>query len=102
MPVGSNWSIDDHPTVATHRGEHHGLHTQVGPAEAASKAWYYRRAPYLSLEPDTRRCRCHGTIMYQPLPLTADERAIRSPMSTNVLLGTHMDSYPQETEGHRW
>lgn len=102
MPVGSNWSIDDHPTVATGREEHKGLHTQVLPEEAAVRGWYYRRAPYLSLEPDTRRCRCHGKIMYPALPLTTEERSIRSPMSTNVLRGEPIDSYPQPGVGTKW
>jgi hypothetical protein len=51
----------------TFEGSH--LHTQVLNEEAALNGWYYRSEWYKQLVPDTRRCRCHGIIMYDPLPL---------------------------------
>jgi len=87
MPVGSNWAGDDHPSVATKRFESLGVHQQVTAEEAAVNGWYYRQTPLSQLEPDTRKCRCHGTIMYPALPLTEAERQIRHPLSTQVLLG---------------
>lgn len=87
MPVGSNWAGDDHPSIATKRFESVGLHRQVTVEEAVVNGWYYRRNPLAQLEPDTRKCACHGTIMYPPLTLTDDERKMRHPLSTQVLLG---------------
>lgn len=95
MPLGSNWAGDDHPTWASGRYEHIGLHTQVMAQEAAERAWYYRRAPYLSLEPDTRRCRCHGIIMFPAFTLTPQQRGIRHPTSPNILLHEPLDGWPQ-------
>lgn len=86
MPVGSNWAGDDHPTNATLRNEGLKGHRQASAEEAAANAWYYRRASYLPLEPDTRRCVCHGEVHFPALPLTAQQAAIRHPLSTNVLL----------------
>jgi hypothetical protein len=54
---------------ATHNFEAYGTHTQVLQAEAALLGWYYRSEWYKQLVPDTRRCRCHGIVMYEPLPL---------------------------------
>ena len=102
MPLGSNWSGDDHQTVATGRTEHQGLHTQVTAEEASARGWYYREDPHHSLVPDTRRCRCHGTIMYDPVVMTDTQRRLRSPMSTNVLLGKPQEAWPQQSPGHRW
>lgn len=87
MPVGSNWAGDDHPTLATLRDEGLSVHRQATAEEAASNGWYYRRASYLPLEPDTRRCACHGEERFPALSLTDAERNIRHPLSTNVLLG---------------
>lgn len=86
MPIGSNWFGDDHPYDAVYRSEHEGVHFQVTAQEAAERAWYYRPVWYGNLVPDTRKCRCHGEILFDPLPLTAEEQKIRSPMSTDVLL----------------
>lgn len=87
MPVGSNWAGDDHPTAASLRYEGVGYHYQVTPEEAAANGWYYRREWYLPLEPDTRRCRDCGDILFDAILLTPEQAALRSPMSTNVLLG---------------
>ena len=102
MPVGSNWAGDDHRTVASGRQEHQGLHTQVTAEEASARGWYFREDAHHSLIPDTRRCRCHGTIMYEAKLLTTEQRELRSQMSTNVLLGKPQEGWPQESEGHRW
>ena len=87
MPVGSNWLGDDHPTTATLRDEGLQTHRQATAEMAAINGWYYRREPYLPLEPDTRRCLCHGEVVFPALTLTPQQRAIRHPLSTNVLLG---------------
>lgn len=87
MPVGSNWAGDDHPTVAIFRDEGLSVHRQVTAEEAASKGWYYRPGPRAQLEPDTRKCACHGREMFAPLQLTDAERRIRHPLSPQVLLG---------------
>jgi hypothetical protein len=85
--VGSNWAGDDHPSHATLRYEGLKGHRQPTAQEAAENGWYYRRVPTARLEPDTRKCACHGQIIFPPLPLTTAERKIRHPLSTNVLLG---------------
>jgi hypothetical protein len=87
MPVGSNWAGDDHPSAVTKRFESLTVHRQVTVEEAVVNAWYYRPHRLAQLEPDTRRCACHGTIMYPPLTLTDAERKMRHPLSTQVLLG---------------
>lgn len=95
MPVGSNWAGDDQPRDprtqahrrAAYREEHLSVHRQVTALEAAENAWYYRPVPTGPLIPDTRRCGCHGDVIFPPLPLTDAEKAIRHPLSTNVLLG---------------
>lgn len=96
MPVGSNWAGDDDQRNAVtqsrrravYRDEHLKVHRQVTALEAAENAWYWRQGdPTGPLVPDTRRCGCHGQIIFPPLPLTDQERAIRHPLSTNVLLG---------------
>jgi hypothetical protein len=86
MPVGSNWAGDDHPTVATLRDEGLTVHRQPTAEEAAANGWYYRPGPRAQLEPDTRRCVCHGRQMFPALQLTDAERRIRHPLSTQVLL----------------
>lgn len=91
MPVGSNWAGDDHYYPATYRDEGRGTHFQATAQEAAERGWYYRRAWYLPLEPDTRRCRNCGNIFFDAFELTDAEKKIRSPMSTQVLL--HEDGF---------
>lgn len=58
---------------ATHTFEGSGEHTQVLPEEAALNGWYVRSEWYKRLVPDTRRCRCHGEIRFEPLPLTQEQ-----------------------------
>lgn len=87
MPVGSNWAGDDHPSIATKRYESLDVHRQVTAEEAASNGWYYRLAPRAQLVPDTRKCGCHGKVMFPALMLTDAEAKIRHPLSTQVLLG---------------
>jgi hypothetical protein len=87
MPVGSNWAQDDHPSNAIKLFEGLGMHRQVTLDEAVGRGWYYRPAPLAQLEPDTRKCACHGDVMYSPLNLTDAEKKIRHPLSTQVLLG---------------
>jgi hypothetical protein len=89
MPVGSNWLGDDHPTVATLRNEGLSGHRQATAEEAAIRGWYYRRGGIATnpMEPDTRRCTCHGEVVFDALPLTSAQAAIRHPLSPNVLLG---------------
>lgn len=86
MPVSSNWAMDDHPTTATLRNEGLTGHRQPTAQEAAENGWFYRREPTARLEPDTRRCACHGEVVFPALPLTDAERKIRHPLSPNVLL----------------
>jgi hypothetical protein len=57
----------------THQFEAVGIHDQASASEAADRGWYYRAEWYLPLVPDTRRCKFHGEIMFEPLPLTAAE-----------------------------
>jgi hypothetical protein len=80
VPVGSNWLGDDHPSNATLLNE--GL-------TAGHRQWFYRPNGDSTqpLEPDTRRCSCHGEIVFAPLTLTTAEKAIRHPLSPNVLRG---------------
>lgn len=88
MPIGSNWLGDDHPVPASLRGEGRGSHFQVTAQEAAERGWYYRRVrDAQSVEPDTRRCRHCGRILFEAAILTEAERKIRNPISTRVLLG---------------
>ena len=91
-PVGSNWMIDpppgaERPEESLGHWHSHGVHIQATAQMAADRAWYYRRARYLPLEPDTRRCIHCGETIVPALELTEDERNIRHPLSTNVLLG---------------
>lgn len=86
-PVGSNWMGDDHETEATGRFQPTGQHIQATAQMAADRAWYYRRARYLPLEPDTRRCIHCGEAIFPALELTEAERNIRHPLSPNVTLG---------------
>jgi hypothetical protein len=90
VPVGSNWLGDDHQYIATLRDE--GLtagHKQPTAEEAAIRGWFYRPNGDSTqpLEPDTRRCSCHGEIVFAPLTLTTAEKAIRHPLSPNRLRG---------------
>jgi hypothetical protein len=89
MPVGSNWLGDDHPSTATLRAESAQGHRQATAEEAAIRGWYYRRGGIRTnpLEPDTRKCACHGLLIFEPLPLTVEEANIRHPLSPNVLRG---------------
>lgn len=87
MPVGSNWAGDDHAYAAALRGEHLNGHRQVTAQEAAENGWFYRPVVTGQLVPDTRKCGCHGKIVFSPLPLTDAEKQIRHPLSTQVLLG---------------
>lgn len=87
MPIGSNWEGDDHYYPAVNRWDDLGQHFQVMAQEAAERGWYYKRFHYTSPEPDTRRCRNCGRILFDALELTEEERKLRSPMSTAVLLG---------------
>jgi hypothetical protein len=86
MPVGSNRAGDDHPSIAIKRDEGVGLHRQVTVEEAVTKAWYYRPGPFAQLVPDTRKCACHGDVMFIPINLTDAEKKIRHPLSTQALL----------------
>lgn len=87
MPVGSNWAGDDHPSNATKLFEGVDLHRQVTVEEAVGRGWYYRPRPLAQLEPDTRKCACHGDVMFTALTLTDEQRKLRHPLSTQVLLG---------------
>jgi hypothetical protein len=91
VPVGSNWAGDDHPSTATHANEHLSGHRQVTALEAAENGWYWRPSARSQLEPDTRKCGCHGEIHFPALPLTDAEKRIRHPLSTQVLL--HEDGF---------
>lgn len=86
MPIGSNWAGDDHQYPAVHRWDDLGQHFQVTAIEAAERGWYYKTAWYRPPEPDTRRCRNCGKILFEAFTLTEEERNIRSPMSTTDLL----------------
>lgn len=90
-PVGSNWKMDpplDHPHPARLREEISDVHIQCSASMAAENGWYWRRDPrYSQLEPDTRRCYHCGEVLFAPLDLTQQEKDIRHPLSTNVLLG---------------
>jgi hypothetical protein len=57
----------------THNQEGRGRHEQVTAEEAILKGWFTRVEWYTRLVPDTRRCRFHGEIMYQPLDLTKEQ-----------------------------
>jgi hypothetical protein len=85
VPVGSNWLGDDHPSKASKRFEGLDGHIQATAQMAADRGWYYRRESYLGLEPDTRRCICHGEILFDALTLTSTEAAIRHPLSNSAM-----------------
>jgi hypothetical protein len=88
MPRGSDWLIDDHPPrLSKGLAPEGGVHVQATADEAAVRGWYFRQSSHGQLEPDTRRCRFCGEIMYAPLALTQAERDTRHGLSTNVLLG---------------
>jgi hypothetical protein len=88
MPVGSNWLGDDHPTRASHRDEGLIGHIQATAQAAADRGWYWRPSPGSGLVPDTRRCICHGDVIFDAMTLTTAEAAIRHPLS-NESLGIH-------------
>lgn len=98
-PVGSDWQMDpppetgDGPFPALKRFESTGVHVQATAQMAADRAWYYRRAWYRQLEPDTRRCAHCGEITFPALDLTDEERQIRHPLSTNVLTNRPADPF---------
>lgn len=89
MSVGSNWAVyppSEHPP-ASERWKITTTHIQASAEEAALRGWYYRPVRYESLVPDTRKCIHCFKIIFDPLPLTQDQKALRNPLSTNVLLG---------------
>jgi hypothetical protein len=55
---------------ATGTFEGYGLHSRVDVQTAIAKGWWYRPAWYERLQPDTRRCRFHGEIMFPEQPLS--------------------------------
>lgn len=82
-----NWIESDYFHYYQYQTESEGVHFQASPMDAAVRGWYYRRFWYTPLEPDTRRCRDCGEILFDAFTLTQAEAAIRADISTNVLLG---------------
>jgi hypothetical protein len=64
------------------------MHFRVNPEEAAERGWYYRPEWYMSLIPDTRKCRFCGEEVFSDWPgMTDEDKAIRNPTSPNVMAG---------------
>ena len=71
----------------THADEGVGSHFQATAQQAAERGWYWRPNWWEPLIPDTRRCFMCGEFVFEPLPLTDEEKAIRDPSSPNIMVG---------------